>query len=72
MKVKVLHGFVKLLFYALPTGNLLHYLSGRNDFLHVSPITRNSSLNGNFLSVSFSREIPFPGAFPAKCNHGNS
>ena len=31
----------------------------------------NSSLNGNFLSVSFSREIPSPDAFPAKCtcNH---
>ena len=28
----------------------------------------NSSLNGNFLSVSFFREIPFPGA---KCNRGN-
>ena len=36
MKVKVLQGFVKLLFYALPTGNLLHYTSGRKDVLHVS------------------------------------
>ena len=38
VKVKVIHGFLKLLFYALPTGNLLHYISGRNDVLHVSPI----------------------------------
>ena len=55
VKVKVSQSFVKLLFYALPTGNLLHYTSGRNDVLHVSSADyMNSPLKRHFLSVSFS------------------
>ena len=60
MKVKVIHGFVKLLFYALPTGNLLHYTSGRNDVLHVSPIAWIPYWTGTSFLYSFPEKFPFP------------
>ena len=67
VKVKVLHGFVKLLFYALPTGNLLHYTSGRNDVLRVSVQSHEFfTVKELPACIVFPRNsIPFPGAFPA-------